>query len=277
MTLPYMKFWFGDYLKDTMHLGTLEHGAYMLLLMHCWGNGKAMLKHCPSITRLMPNQWQEIKDDILDFFETDGEAIWSKRILEERENAEKDMNSASERGKKGAEARWNKKNASEKNNQAMLEHNQSNAKAMPEQSSSNGNHSHSHSHTLKEINSLSEREGALAKNPEVPTFEQFKGYAECHCRAVLPQVQESEFYDIVGSAYAIAEARGWKDTQGKSFASTWKSKIPFMLKDENRDRERLTQKKTAQETHAEKMEALAGRVLNGMLERGEIDAIPAGI
>lgn len=40
MTTTWMPFFVGDYTKNTMHLSTEEHGAYLLLIIHYWSNGK---------------------------------------------------------------------------------------------------------------------------------------------------------------------------------------------------------------------------------------------
>ena len=66
----YMPFWVGDYLADTMHLTTAQHGAYVLLILAYWRNGKALPnneKMLRAIAKFSQQQWEKNKHAILSF------------------------------------------------------------------------------------------------------------------------------------------------------------------------------------------------------------------
>lgn len=75
--LPYMPLYVADYLADTAHLGALEHGAYLMLIMNYWQRGKPLPaddERLRRIARVEPGQWDAVKMDIAEFFvEIDGE------------------------------------------------------------------------------------------------------------------------------------------------------------------------------------------------------------
>ncbi|PWD04097.1 DUF1376 domain-containing protein [Pseudomonas amygdali pv. lachrymans] len=79
--LPYMQFYVADYLADTSHLTTEEHGAYMLLLFNYWQTGKALPKQrLHRIARIPSDQWPEIESVLSEFFEDSGEAWIHLRV-----------------------------------------------------------------------------------------------------------------------------------------------------------------------------------------------------
>ena len=58
---PWIAFYMGDYLKDTMHLTTEQHGAYLLLLMECWTQGRIPtdLQGQAVIVRMSVYRWKK--------------------------------------------------------------------------------------------------------------------------------------------------------------------------------------------------------------------------
>src|ERR1700744_1855537 len=86
----WMPLYIGDYLADTSHLSTEEHGAYMLLLMHYWKTGPLPDNDAAlaRITRLTMDAWSMAKPVVGSFFHRgDDGRLHQKRIDEERAGA----------------------------------------------------------------------------------------------------------------------------------------------------------------------------------------------
>lgn len=115
--LPYIQLYIADYLADTAHLSTIEHGAYLLLIFNYWQRGEAfnandqrtLNKRLASVARLSIDDWENVKESLSDFFEI-SETEWKHCRIE------KDLalvNSKSEKarmaGKASAERKSNKR------------------------------------------------------------------------------------------------------------------------------------------------------------------------
>lgn len=109
MSAPaWMPLYVADYLADTGHLSTVEHGAYMLLIMHYWQNSGLPQEDAKlaRIARMPLRDWQAIRDTIADLF-ADG---WRhKRIDAELSRASEVTSKRSAAGKAGASARYGKR------------------------------------------------------------------------------------------------------------------------------------------------------------------------
>jgi len=105
----WMPLYVTDYLGDTMHLTTEQHGAYMLLLMACWkGDGRIPNEdgRLAAITKLPVKRWKLHRLTLLKFFTIADDFISHKRVLKEREKAKEISAERRESGKKGAAKRW---------------------------------------------------------------------------------------------------------------------------------------------------------------------------
>lgn len=82
----YFQLFTGDYLRDTMHLTTRQHGAYMLLLMHYYGTMKPLPLNeetLRTICRLSEKEWGVDGPVVLPFFTRENDGWHQKRVDKE--------------------------------------------------------------------------------------------------------------------------------------------------------------------------------------------------
>jgi uncharacterized protein YdaU (DUF1376 family) len=100
----WMPFYIGDYLADTAHLSTEQHGAYLLLLLAAWkrrGTLPADDEQLAAIARLPMDAWARHRRILAEFFTDDG-ATWTQaRLMREYENAARANEAQQENGRKG--------------------------------------------------------------------------------------------------------------------------------------------------------------------------------
>jgi len=106
----WMPLYIADYLTDTAHLGTIEHGAYFLLMTHYWGHGPlpADDTQLRKVARMTAREWTESRGVLRAFFRLEGGLLHHKRIDAEIAGAEAMIETKSEAGREGARKRWQK-------------------------------------------------------------------------------------------------------------------------------------------------------------------------
>jgi uncharacterized protein YdaU (DUF1376 family) len=105
-----MPVYIGDYLADTMHLTTEQHGAYLLLLFHLWRRGTLQDDDVvlAKITGLAQSGWNAIRHVLAEFFQIH-DGLWHQGRLErERVRVAAKQQSKSKQAKIAASSRWNK-------------------------------------------------------------------------------------------------------------------------------------------------------------------------
>lgn len=88
---PYMPLYTSDYLGDTGHLTTEQHGAYLLLLMQMWNAGGKLPNNkqiLARIARCSTKKWVGMAAVILEFFDVNDDEISHNRLTKERQKVE---------------------------------------------------------------------------------------------------------------------------------------------------------------------------------------------
>lgn len=104
--LPYMQLYVADYLADTAHLTTEEHGAYLLLLFSYWQTGKSLRgDRLASVARLSNERWNDVEPTLKEFFHVD-EGMWMHfRVEADLEKVDSKSKKNSDAGKASAKAK----------------------------------------------------------------------------------------------------------------------------------------------------------------------------
>jgi uncharacterized protein YdaU (DUF1376 family) len=106
---PALPLWTDAYLGDTTHLTTIEHGAYLLLLMTAWRTADCSLPDDDRLlaryARLNAQQWKRMRPIIEAFFIIQDGKWRQGRLTDERGAVERHRQLQIEKGKAGAIAK----------------------------------------------------------------------------------------------------------------------------------------------------------------------------
>ena len=165
MSSPWMPLYWADYIADTQHLTTIEHGAYLLLIGYYWRNGKLPEtdEQKMRVTKMTPKQWKRHGPVLMTFF-VDGN---HKRIDAELTK----VRLKSEKLRLASKSRWD----SEKEDKSLKSLESDDANAMQMQSKWNHNQNQNQNidkdNTLKtKLNKINKINKTLTPSAEFMTF-----------------------------------------------------------------------------------------------------------
>jgi uncharacterized protein YdaU (DUF1376 family) len=110
----WMPVFIGDYLADTMHLSTEQHGAYLLLLFHLWRRGSLRDEDAvlAKISGLGESAWSQHRPVLAEFFKIH-DGLWQHgRVEKEKARVAATKQSKVKKAKLAASSRWSKGDAS---------------------------------------------------------------------------------------------------------------------------------------------------------------------
>jgi uncharacterized protein YdaU (DUF1376 family) len=119
----WIPWYIGDYLADTQHMATIDHGAYCLLIMSYWRRGslpddRVALRH---ICRLTTRQFDAVWPKLSTFFVSHDGLLRHTKLDAQRHAWSNKKANFKQRAQKAATERWKQSGDASSIPQAMLE------------------------------------------------------------------------------------------------------------------------------------------------------------
>jgi uncharacterized protein YdaU (DUF1376 family) len=108
VSAPFMQLYVADYLGDTRHLTTEQHGAYLLLLMTMWRSDGRLPNDQKKLARIAgcsTSRWAKISSEVLEFFDAGEDGLTNVRLSRELEKASEKSIKRAVSGSLGGEAK----------------------------------------------------------------------------------------------------------------------------------------------------------------------------
>ncbi len=225
--LPYLKFYPSDYLSDTSHLTTLEHGAYLLLIFTYWQRGdsfrandeRTLNKRLATVARLSNEEWECVRETLSEFF-TCSPTEWRHERIETDLQA---VLSKSETNSRAGKASAERRKARNKNDNSTNDERTFDERSTDEQRNAN--------HTDTDTDTDTEKKKKTSSSKKAPAgFEQFwlaypnksaKANAEKAFSKIGP---DQDLLDRIMSGLTAAKrSRDWVKDGGQYIphAATW--------------------------------------------------------
>ena len=106
--IPAMMLWTDAYMADTSHLTTLEHGAYLLLMMAMWRAGGRLPDDDVRLARVVKlplDKWRKMAPLIREFLTVKDGFVFQKRLKLELEIAQSRIDKSRKAGRAGGRAK----------------------------------------------------------------------------------------------------------------------------------------------------------------------------
>jgi len=171
--IPYMQFHIADYLADTQGLTTIEHGAYLLLIMNYYQTGQSLVDNdrvLAQFCRVSVQKWLRMKPTIEKFFSI-CEGRWRHKRIEN------DLNQIAKKSIKSRNAalsRW-AKNRGQDDDKTECERNANAMRTQCERNAINNNNNNNN-----KINNINKNSAHVSSTQSAPpefegrsTIEQF--------------------------------------------------------------------------------------------------------